>query len=44
MYEEHGIEVPFTGYDHRCFVRISGQLYNRPEQYARLAELLRTWR
>ncbi len=44
LYEEHRIEVPFTAYDSRCFVRISGQLYNRPEQYVRLADLLRTWR
>ncbi len=44
MYGEHRIEVPFTSYDHRSFVRISGQLYNRPEQYVRLADLLRSWR
>ena len=44
LYAEHRIEVPFTGYDERCFVRISGQVYNRPEQYTKLAEVLRTWR
>jgi isopenicillin-N epimerase len=44
LYAETRIEVPFTGYDDRCFVRISGQVYNRPEQYRRLAEVLRTWR
>ncbi len=44
LYAEHRIEVPFTGYDERCFVRISGQVYNRPEQYVRLAEVLRSWR
>lgn len=41
MYETHKIEVPFTAYDNRVWVRISGQLYNRPEEYARLAEALR---
>jgi len=41
---QHGIEVPFTRYDDRAWVRISGQLYNRPEQYERLASVLRTWR
>lgn len=44
LFAEHRIEVPFTGYDERCFVRISGQLYNAPEQYVRLAEVLRAWR
>jgi isopenicillin-N epimerase len=44
LFAEHRIEVPFTSYDARCFVRISGQLYNHPAQYARLAELLRQWR
>ncbi len=44
LFQEHRIEVPFTAYDHRCFVRISGQAYNRPAQYERLAELLQRWR
>lgn len=44
LYAEHRIEVPFTSYDARCFVRISGQVYNAPEQYARLASVLRSWR
>lgn len=40
LFEEHRIEVPFTSYDHRIWLRISGQRYNRPEQYQRLAEVL----
>ena len=40
MYRRHRIEVPFMGYDGRVFVRISGQLYNAPEQYERLARAL----
>lgn len=44
MYDEHRVEVPFTSYDGRVFVRISGQLYNRPEEYERLAGILRDWR
>lgn len=41
LYRKHKIEVPFTGYDGRCFVRISGQAYNAPSDYERLAEVLR---
>lgn len=44
LYAQARIEVPFTSYDERCFVRISGQVYNRPAQYTRLAAVLRTWR
>ena len=44
MYAEHRIEVPFSSYDERCFVRVSGQAYNTPEQYIRLARILHTWR
>lgn len=44
LYEKHQIEVPFTGYDGRCFVRISGQAYNAPSDYERLAGVLRTFR
>lgn len=44
LYEQHRIEVPFTTYDERVWVRISGQAYNAPSDYARLAEVLRTWR
>jgi isopenicillin-N epimerase len=44
MYDQHRIEVPFSAYDDRVFVRISGQLYNAPEDYTRLADVLRTWR
>lgn len=41
LFDAHRIEVPFTAYDERVWVRISGQLYNTPDQYARLAEVLR---
>ncbi|MDP2307536.1 MAG: aminotransferase class V-fold PLP-dependent enzyme [Pseudomonadota bacterium] len=44
LYDQHRIEVPFSAYDHRVWVRISGQLYNAPEDYVRLADVLRTWR
>ncbi len=40
LFEAHRIEVPFTQYDHRVWVRISGQAYNSPAEYARLAEIL----
>lgn len=43
MYAQHGIEVPFTGYDGRVFVRISGQVYNSPTDYEKLAAALRDW-
>ncbi|MFZ5479426.1 MAG: aminotransferase class V-fold PLP-dependent enzyme [Myxococcota bacterium] len=43
MFERHRIEVPFTTYDGRVWVRISGQVYNRPEEYARLADVLRAF-
>lgn len=45
LFADHRIEVPFTSYDHRLWLRISGQRYNRPEQYERLAEVLAAgWR
>ena len=37
---EMRIEVPFTAYDDRLWVRISGQLYNDPSDYVALAEAL----
>lgn len=40
MFEEHKIEVPFTWFDERVWVRPSAQVYNRPEDYARLAHAL----
>jgi isopenicillin-N epimerase len=43
LFASHRIEVPFTSYDGRVFVRISGQVYNTPDQYARLADVLRTF-
>lgn len=45
LYEAHAIEVPFTGYDERVLLRVSAQVYNRLEDYAKLAEVLRGgWR
>jgi len=41
LFAEHRIEVPFTAYDGRMWVRISGQAYNHPDDYRRLAEALR---
>lgn len=40
LFEQHRIEVPFTNYDHRIWIRIAAQWYNRPEQYRRLADIL----
>ncbi len=40
LYAEHRIEVPFTSYDGRIFVRISGQAYNAPADYSSLASVL----
>lgn len=43
LYREHRIEAPFTSYDGRIFLRVSGQLYNHPDEYAALADVLRTF-
>jgi isopenicillin-N epimerase len=42
LYEEHGIEVPIMHWPRpgRRLLRIAVQVYNRPEQYERLASLL----
>lgn len=40
MFLAHHIEVPFTQYDDRVWVRISGQAYNSPAEYERLAAVL----
>jgi isopenicillin-N epimerase len=40
LYAEHQIEVPFTSYDGRCWLRISGMRYNHASQYTRLASIL----
>lgn len=45
MYDDHKIEVPFTTYDDRIWLRISGQAFNTPDEYEKLAEVLRRgWR
>ncbi|MGH7349346.1 MAG: aminotransferase class V-fold PLP-dependent enzyme [Candidatus Rokuibacteriota bacterium] len=43
LFGVHGIEVPIMRWPAppRRLIRISAQLYNRPEQYARLADALR---
>lgn len=43
LYEEHRIEVPFINFGDRRWVRISGQVYNRAEEYERLAAVLKQW-
>ncbi len=40
LYASHQIEVPFTTYDGRLWVRISANAYNAPEDYRRLADAL----
>ena len=40
MFKEHRIEVPFTAYDDRLWIRISAQRYNHVDQYRRLAKIL----
>lgn len=40
LFAAHRIEVPFTTYDHRLWVRISANAYNHPDEYRRLAEVL----
>ncbi len=40
LYETHRIEVPFTAYDARIWLRISGQVYNHPADFERLARAL----
>ena len=37
---EFGVVAYVTGHAEESFVRVSGQLYNRPEDYARLADAL----
>jgi isopenicillin-N epimerase len=40
LFERARIEVPFTSWNGRGFVRLSAHVYNRPEDYERLAEEL----
>jgi len=40
LYEQHGIEMPFTAFDGVGYARISAQVYNKPSDYDRLAEVL----
>ncbi|MSP55563.1 MAG: aminotransferase class V-fold PLP-dependent enzyme [Myxococcales bacterium] len=45
LYDDHRFEVPFSTYDDRIWLRISGQAYNHPDEYAALADVLRHgWR
>jgi isopenicillin-N epimerase len=41
LFAQHRIEVPFSTYDGRIWLRISGQRYNHAAQYERLAEVLK---
>lgn len=40
FYAESSIEVPFVAWNGQSYLRLSAQLYNRIEQYERLAEAL----
>jgi isopenicillin-N epimerase len=40
VFERAGIEVPAVAWNGRGFIRLSAQLYNRPSDYERLAEVL----
>lgn len=39
--DDHGIEVPVTPFKDTWLLRITAQIYNSPEQYAYLADVLR---
>ncbi|MBM4358068.1 MAG: aminotransferase class V-fold PLP-dependent enzyme [Deltaproteobacteria bacterium] len=41
LYRDHRIEVPIVPFDGRWHARASAQLYNRPDDYERLAEVVR---
>lgn len=41
LYDEHRIEVPINEFAGGWLLRVSCQIYNRPEQYERLAEVVR---
>ena len=40
LFLAHRVEVPFTWFEGRTFIRLSAQLFNQPDDYARLAEVL----
>ncbi|MFK7961059.1 MAG: aminotransferase class V-fold PLP-dependent enzyme [Phycisphaerales bacterium] len=40
VYDEDGIEVPFMEIAGRWYLRISAQVYNRPDDYERLADAI----
>ncbi|MFI5380779.1 MAG: aminotransferase class V-fold PLP-dependent enzyme [Tepidisphaerales bacterium] len=40
LYDEHRIEVPLVWWNEQAFVRTSSHIYNRPEEYERLAGVL----
>jgi len=42
LFEEHAIEVPVIPGQERAHLRLSAQVYNRPEDYEILADALRT--
>jgi isopenicillin-N epimerase len=41
LYHDHAIEVPFVHFDGRLYLRIACQLYNRPEDFERLAGVVK---
>ena len=40
IYHEHRIEVPVFEWDERWWIRVSAQVYNRAEDYERLADVV----
>ncbi len=40
MYSEFRIEVPLVRWNERCHLRVSCQVYNRPEEYEHLADVV----
>lgn len=40
VYDEDRVEVPFVCWQEKCHIRISCQMYNRPGDYVRLAEVM----
>ncbi len=40
LYSEHSIEVPLMRWNGRTMLRVSCQVYNRPQEYERLADVV----
>jgi hypothetical protein len=41
FYSEYHIEVPIMRWGEKCFVRPCCQVYNEPQEYERLGEMLK---